>query len=229
MNALMKARTQDSIGRHDVDSLEARYSCEQIEINRSQPMWIRNPVGDGQDDVPQRIGGGGRQQVDSQAMLVDGVAEATFVRAECRRQKARLVQQARRSPIGIVEALDEQFLKSIDALTLPPELIVETQHLGDQARTHVKRRHGSGSDGFVSRRVQQDLALAWRQPPRRRGEPGVEAIVELVSCDQLGRGAAEHATKLVGGSARRHHNSRHREQIVLGVGGKNGDRAPQRM
>jgi hypothetical protein len=162
-------------------------------------------------------------------MLVDGVAEAPFVRAKCRREKTRLVQQTDRAPIGVVEALDEQFLKSIDALTLTPELIVETQHLGDKARTHVKRRHRSGSDGFVSRCVQQDLALAWRQPPRRRGEPGVEAVVELVSCDEFGHGAAEHATQLMGGSARRHHNGRYREQIVRSVRGENGDRAPLRM
>jgi hypothetical protein len=162
-------------------------------------------------------------------MFVDGVAEAPFVGPKCRRQKARLVQQARCASIGVVEALDEQLLESIDALTLPPELIVEAEHFGDEARTHVKRRHRSGSDGFVSRRVQQDLALAWRQAPWRLSEPGMETVVELVTRDQFRHGPTEHATKLMRGSARRHHDGRDREQIVLRVLGKKSDSAAQRM
>src|SRR5215467_4685767 len=97
-----------------------------------------------------------------QAMLIDGITEAPLVSPKRGRQKASLRQQPCRTAITAVEALDQQFFKSIDVLALAPELIVETHHLGDKTRTHVKRRHDSCGNSFRTRRVEHDFALVRR-------------------------------------------------------------------
>src|SRR5262249_46251801 len=103
-------------------------------------------------------------------MLVDSLAKTAFVYAECGSEKTRLLEQARATPVAVIEALNQQRLESIAALTLPPELIVETHHLGDETRTHLERRGNPGRHGFVSRRVKHDLAVPRRQPMRRRSQ-----------------------------------------------------------
>ena len=162
-------------------------------------------------------------------MLVDSLAKTAFVRAECGGEKTRLLEQSRRAAVAVVEALDQQRLESIDALTLPPELIVETHHLGDKTGTHVERRHDPGGHGFISRRVKHDLAVPRRQPPRRRRQTRVKAVVELVPCDELRRRTPERTLELAGGASRRNDDGSRWEQVVRGVCGETGDRASKRV
>ena len=162
-------------------------------------------------------------------MLVDSLTKTALVNAECSSEKTRLLEQARRTAVAVVEALDQQRLESIDALTLPPELIVETHHLGDETRTHLERRHNPGGHGFISRRVKHDLAVPRRQPAWRRSQACVKAVVELVPRDELRRRTAERTLELAGGPSRRHNDGGRREQVVRGVCGKGGDRASKRV
>ena len=115
--------------------------------------------------------------------------------------------------------------EAVAAGVVPPKLIVETHHLGEKTWTHVKRRHHACGDGLRTRRVQRDFALARRQPPRLDREPGLETVVEFVSCHQFRCGPAQQTAKLMGRPARRHDDGRGRKQIRRGARRENGDRA----
>ena len=83
-------------------------------------------------------------------MLVDRVnrLEPPFVRVERRGKKPGLLEQPHGAAILIAfEARDEQLLESLDRLPLPSKLVVEPQHLGDQAWPDIERRRLSFGDG----------------------------------------------------------------------------------
>ena len=69
-----------------------------------EPVRIGNPVGDGDDDVAERIGRRLRHQPIAQHVLVTraGVAHAPLVLAKRPRQKSRLGAHPRRRAIDVV-------------------------------------------------------------------------------------------------------------------------------
>ena len=82
-------------------------------------------------------------QVRPQTVFVDTRqrAEALLVGPVRRGKKTRLPQQPLGAAIVVgIEARDEELFVSIDALPLPPELVVEPHHLGDEPGTQLKRR-----------------------------------------------------------------------------------------
>ena len=82
------------------------------------------------------------------------------------------------------QRLADQFLEPLDLLRLPAELIVEAQHLGDQARTKLKRQLAAGRGRRARRRLRDHVALERGQTARRIRQPRVKMVVELVARDE---------------------------------------------
>ena len=97
-------------------------------------------------------------------------------------EKPRLLHQPHRAAVVVsLQPLDDQLLEPLDGLTLPPQLIVEAHHLGDEAGTHVERRRLSVGNRSRPPTCSRTLALARRQHPPRRRQPRVEVRVQLVA------------------------------------------------
>ncbi len=186
MNSLVETGTQDAFRRDDVDRLEVRDAGQQIEIRHEQPVGVRNPVGHRHDHVTNRFEGGLDQQTFTKNVFVAGAGstDAPVVLAESFREKSRLLSQTACAPIHVVgtkRLVDERF-EPVNRLRLPPEVVVEPQHLRDQSGPEAKRRLGrlgrrsggrEGHDGSFERGE-----TLWRG-----GEPGVKLVVELVASD----------------------------------------------
>ena len=124
-------------------------------------------------------------------------------------QKTRLPQQPLGAAIVVgIEACDEQFFISIDALPLPPKLVVEPHHLGDEPGTQLKRRSDSRIRCLPRRGVEDDFALAAGQDVERRLQPRVEEQVELVSRDDCRRLNFVETRKVMASTACRHDDCR---------------------
>ena len=139
---------------------------------------IGDPIGDGDDDVPNRIGRGRAEQMFAQRVLVHvrALRQLTLVGAIDGGEKARLPQHPLGAAIEIGvarEVLREELLEPRDALPLPPQLIVEAHDLGDEPRPEVKRRRRAGRRRLARRGAHHHLALERRQTPRRRGQARV--------------------------------------------------------
>jgi hypothetical protein len=150
VNALVKAGLQHAFGRDHVDAFEAGEPCQQIEVDGREAVRIGDPVADGDDDVCQRSCGSRRKEMRAEPMLVDRIdrLEPPFVGTKRRGQKPGLLEQTYCAAIVVsLEARGEQFLESLDRLPLATKLVVEPQHLGDQARPDVERRRLSFGDG----------------------------------------------------------------------------------
>ena len=123
---------------------------EQVEVGDVQPFGVGNPVRDGDDDVADRIGRGLARSAARAACArraPPDAAHSALVLAKRVGEKPRLHAHPRRRAIEIVvaERLVEQLLEPLDLLRLPAELIVEPQHLGDEARTEPERRAPDGA------------------------------------------------------------------------------------
>ena len=111
-------------------------------------------------------------------------AEALLVGPVRRGKKTRLPQQPLGAAIVVgIEACDEELFVSIDALPLPPELVVEPQHLGHKPGTQLKRRSGARGRRLRSGGMQDDFALAAGQDSEGRLQPRIEEQVELIARD----------------------------------------------
>ena len=140
----MESRREHALGRHDVERLEAGNARQQIEVGLVEPFGVGDPVGDGDDDVADRVGGGLGDQPLAQRVLVAAArfAHAALVVAERIGEEPRLDPHPLRRAVDIVgaERLVDQLLEPLHLLRLAPELIVEAQHLGDQSGPEPERQ-----------------------------------------------------------------------------------------
>src|SRR4029434_2658755 len=99
----------------------------QTEIGDVQPVDIRNPVGDRDDDPANGVWGDVGDEPLAQQMLVEraAIADATLVLAKRVGEKQRLTPHAVRARIGLrgTERVEDEFLEARHLLTLPPQLI----------------------------------------------------------------------------------------------------------
>ena len=137
---------------------------QQIEVGGIQAVGIGDPVGNGDDDVADRIGGGFGDQPLAQRVLVAaaGLAHAALVLAKRLGQKPRLRphprgRRGRRS--SRAERLVDQLLEPVDLLRLAAQLIVEAQHLGDEAGPELKRQLAAAAAAARAARLRDDVAL----------------------------------------------------------------------
>ena len=77
MQPLVEAGREHPLGRHDVERLEAGNARQQIEISLVESLGVRDPVGNGDDDAADGIGGRLRNQPLTQRVLVAGADSRT--------------------------------------------------------------------------------------------------------------------------------------------------------
>ena len=186
----MEPGGEQLLGGDEVDRFESRKAGQQIEVGLVQAVLIRDPVGDGDDDVPDRIGRGRVDQAIAQRVLVDRRRRraAALVAPIHGGEKARLAQHPLGAAIelGVArEALLQQLFEPRHALSLPPQLVVEAHHLGHEAGPQRKRRRRAGGGRFVRGRAHHHLALGRRQTPRRIRQARAQPIVELLARDEI--------------------------------------------
>ncbi len=200
---------------------ETRDAGEQRDIGRPQAFRIRQPIADGDRHAPHRIGRGRRDQITPQGVLVAAAAieQARFVAPKRRHEKARLVQQLRGAPVRLGRRLElaaQQPVEIIHGAVQPADLIVEADHLGDEGRTHVKRRRDPRFFRVASGGAQQRLALERREHSRRMLEPRRQQIVKVAARAEVRQHAigarhavrGERAPQLLGGGAGRYDDER---------------------
>ena len=97
-----------------------------------------------------------------------GVAHAPLVLAKRLGQKRGLRPHPRRRAVDVLrsEALANQLLEPVDLLRLAAEMIVEAEHLGDEARAELKRQLAAGRRRGARGRLRDDVASTGA---RRRG------------------------------------------------------------
>ena len=142
MQPFVKAGRENPLGRHDVERLESGNPRQKIEVGGVQTVCIRDPVSDGDNDVADRIGRWLGHEPFTERVLVASarIAHPTLVLAKRPGQKPRLLPQALGGPIGVVQAerLVDQLLEPLHLLRLAAQMIVEAEHLGDQAGPELK-------------------------------------------------------------------------------------------
>ena len=190
MQPLVKTGRQHPLGRDDVERLETGDAGQQIEVGLVETLRVGNPVGDGDDDVADRIGGRIGDQALAQRVLVASArfTHATLVVAKRVGEKSRLDPHPLRRAIPSVrtQCLLDQLLEALDLLRLAAELIVEAKHLGNQPGSQAERQLVAARHRGVRRRLRHHLPLERAEPARRVGEPGVQAVVHLFAGDDVG-------------------------------------------
>ena len=201
----METGREHALGRHDVERIEAGDPRQQIEVSLVEPIGVGNPVRDGDDDVTNRVGRRLRDQPFAQRVLVApaGLAYAPLVVAERVREEPRLDPHSLRRPIDLVrpERLLDELLESFHLLRLATELVVETQHLGNQSGPQLKRQLVAARCRGVRGRLRHDVALERAQPARRIRQPALQPVIQLVARHDIGP-LADEATELMRRTAR---------------------------
>ena len=205
MQALVESGGEDAFGRDDVEGLEAWDARQQIEVRLIQAFRVRDPVGHGHDDVANRIGGRLCDQPLAQRVLVAlaGLGHAPLVIAKGASEKPRLDPHPPRRPVHIVgtQGFFDQLFKPLHLLRLTPQLIVETQHLGNEAGPELKGQFAAARRRRACGGLRHDVTLERRQPPRRVGQTTVQAVVQLITRHCLG---VDRALDETGGASSRH-------------------------
>ena len=175
MQALVETRTQHSFGANDVDRFQVGNPGKEIEVGDIQAVVVRNPVGDGHDDAPDRIGERLADQLLTQQVFVTTArfANAALVLAERGSQKPRLLTHPPDAAIDLrVCPVERTFYERFEPrhlLRLPAQLIVEAQHLGHQAGTKLERDLDAAGCSRERGSLRDDGALDRGQPAQRVG------------------------------------------------------------
>ena len=107
-----------------------------------------------------------------------GLGHTPLVIAKRAGEKARLDPHSLRRPIHIVraEGFLDQLLESFDLLRLTSKLVVEAQHLGDEAGPEPEGQLAARRRGACGG-LRHDVALERRQPPRWIRQTTVKPVV----------------------------------------------------
>jgi hypothetical protein len=129
------------------------------------------------------------------------------------REEAGLLTHACGAPIRIVVAVERianQLLEPRDGLRLTSELIVEPQHLGNEAGTKLERERRAGVRNRACGRLGDDIALDGCQPPWRVGQTAVQFVIQLVARDtrRANTSVCRYTFELSSGRAIRHDDVR---------------------
>ena len=136
----------------DIDVLEVRELCQQRQIRGPKSGRVDRSLADRHDNLTKRLRKLSVEQLGAERVLVDRASRvpSRLVSAEGGRQKSRLLQQARGTAIVVCIALKlahEYALEVVDGGVAPAKVVVEPEHLDEQAcaqterRFHLRRRH----------------------------------------------------------------------------------------
>ena len=109
--------------------------------------------------------------------------------AQACEKERRLLAQPPRAAIAVVvaaECVNHQLFEPFHLLQLPAQVIVEAKHLAGQPRPHLKRQPRRPGGSLASSPLHDDVALERREAARRRLDPRVQPIVELVARHDIG-------------------------------------------
>ena len=169
--------------------------------------------------ITRRIGAAAGSAISrSRSRCSSSTPRASRQASYCRQVSARnagLGQQPRRAAIvGMREFLGQELLEAGDGAPVPPQRVVERQHLGHQARTHRERRREAGGFGGHRPAAQDDFAIEGRQQVGRRRQTLAREQQEVAARGQARHGERrsirgeelpfERAPQLVAGGAGRH-------------------------
>jgi len=185
----VEAGCQHAAGNDQVDRLHSGHASQQVEVCGIQSAGIGNPVGDGDHDRASRRRKRPADQPFSQGVLVEAARgrHPALVGSKGGRQQTRLLQHPLGAPIEFrvpAQRFLEQLLEPHDLLSLPAQLIVEAQHLGDQPGPQLKHRRRAGAErvGSVACGGLRDhFTLERGETPNGIVKAGSKAIVELVA------------------------------------------------
>ena len=110
---------------------------------------------------------------------------------------------AARSIVVRPERFLDQLLEPVHLLRLTPQLIVETQHLRDEAGPNPECQAADAARRGASRRLRHHVAFERAQPARRIAEARMQPVVQFVARDHR---RFERALQQPGGAARRDNN-----------------------
>src|SRR5262249_46767571 len=175
---------------------------------------IGNPVGDG-DNNSRVVSGVSRtwlgQEALAQKVFIAGTArrDPALVFTECRRQKPCLRQHAFGAAIPrriTFQRGGDQLLESRDVLRMTAKLIVEPQHLGDEAGANLKGQIADLTRRILGGCLRNGFAIERVQPRGRICQMRVEEVIELITRDKPGRRIEwKPARKLTCRRTRRYH------------------------
>ena len=153
-----------------------------MSVGRPQPGRVGSPLGDGQDDVPQRSGRPGPQKVRPQRMLIHapGRRHSRLISAKRRCEEMRLAQKAPGSAVVVSIALEiarQQPLESVDRHVSSAKLVVKTEHLDEQPGAQPEWGSALRLGHVPGRRLEEHFPLEIAEPPRRRGEARVHLFI----------------------------------------------------
>ena len=186
----MEARAKNTLGRHNVERLEARNSRQQIEIGDEEPLGVGDPIGNGDENSGDRPRRRFVDQTLAQQVFIDcaGFTDPPFVFPKGSCEKRRLLAHSLGAAIDIARSkrLRDECLEPIDVLRLTPQQIVEAKHFGNETWSQPKSQVGIARGG-ARRTLRHHVALDCRKPPRCTRQPRVQPVVHLVPGDGRGR------------------------------------------
>ena len=170
------------------------------------------------------------------------VPHAAFIRSERGHEEPRLPQHALGPAIDPGARLELRPEQPLEIVHLPPEapqLVVELQHLADEGRPQMERRHRAVGDRFVRPGLQHDLAIERGEPCGGRCGGNPQPLVELCTGQDVGKddrgpnvgeaGMLGRALQLESCGARRHDHRRGAHERELPIAGGRDDGALVRV
>ena len=100
----------------------------------------------------------------------------------------------------------DQLFEATHLLRLAAQVIVEPQHLDDQAGTKLKRQLCASCRGSPGGGLRDHVAFEGRQPPGGTGEPTMKTVVQLLARDEGAAIMCERAPQLARSAARGNHD-----------------------
>ena len=194
----MEPRGQQALGRDDVDAGQPVGSGQHREIRRVQPPGVRCLVGQRHDDprpgVLRRASGEDR----AQPVLVDPVrfSAQPFEARVGGAEKLGLAEQPFGAAVDVGAGRQRRGREPgeiVEALLAPVQLVVELEHLDDQARAQAERRRRPFGARLAGRAPQQHFALGGVEQPGRVAQPRVQPLIQL-GAGRPGPAAPGHAT-----------------------------------
>jgi hypothetical protein len=185
-----------------------RQPREQIEIRRPEAMLARCTIRDSNDDP--RVGGRrlAIQQHRSEAMLIYATSNryAAFEICKRRGEKLGLTKQPLGAAIGFRDRTEfrrQQPMEIVDALEVPPQVVVEAHDFDDQARPQSERRTRASLFRRSGGEPKQHFSLEVRQ--QSGGHTRRETLIEIGPREKLGFAfyVPEHPPKLDSRAPRR--------------------------
>ena len=163
MHPLVKRPRQHPIGHNDVELGNSRRASEQVPIDRGKAVPIDGAICHGDDHMTIGVRSGFSEDQLPQFVFVRAMFRAaSFEVTKDRRQEARLIDELARAAIVGSPRLQHpqrQTLEGVHILLIAPKVVVEPDHLRDEAWTYEKRRLDAAGHNGATGDAKKDFPL----------------------------------------------------------------------